>query len=51
MEVPTCKEWRELQIAWRRQVEPQKKMGQAKVINGVKFWEDNFNGIKVLLPA
>lgn len=51
MPVPTCKEWRELQIATRGQREPQKKLGTEKIIDGVKYWEDSYMGVKVLLPA
>lgn len=49
--VPTCKQWREMQIATRSQREPQKRFGTETVINGVKFWEDSYMGVKVLLPA
>ncbi|KAI1778466.1 gibberellin 3-beta hydroxylase [Hypoxylon cercidicola] len=51
MAVPNCKDWREHQIARKGQSEPQKKNGTPKIINGVKFWEDTYMGVKVLLPA
>lgn len=51
MPVPTCKQWREMQISTRSQREPQKRFGTETVINGVKYWEDSYMGVKVLLPA
>lgn len=49
--VPTNKEWREIQVSTRVQVPPEEKGGGIKVVNGVKYGEDTFHGVKVLLPV
>ena len=49
--VPTNKQWREAQVSTRSQVAPKDRLGGIKVVNGVKYGEDSFMGVKVLLPA
>lgn len=49
--VPTNKEWREAQISARLQVAPKDRLGGIKKINGVKYGEDTFLGVKVMLPV
>ncbi|KAF2112237.1 hypothetical protein BDV96DRAFT_634013 [Lophiotrema nucula] len=51
VDVPTNKEWREIQIATRSQVPPEKRTGGIQEINGVKYGADEFFGVKVLLPV
>lgn len=49
--VPTNKEWREVQISMRNQVGPKERLGGVKVVDGVKYGEDTFMGVKVMLPV
>lgn len=51
MQLPTCKQWREVSIATRGVREPQSKLGKEKIIDGVRFWEDTYMGVKNLIPA
>ncbi|KAK4955097.1 hypothetical protein LTR10_007291 [Elasticomyces elasticus] len=49
--VPTNREWREIQVSTRQQQPPEQRLGGLKVVDGVKYGEDEFFGVKVLLPA
>jgi isopenicillin N synthase-like dioxygenase len=49
--VPTNKEWREAQVSTRSQVAPEEKSGGVKEIDGVRYGEDSFLGVKVALPV
>lgn len=49
--VPTNKEWREAQVSTRVQVPPEEKSGGMKYVNGIKYAEDTFHGVKVLMPV
>jgi len=45
------RQWREIQISTNQQIPPEKRTGGIKEINGVKYGEDEFFGVKVLLPV
>lgn len=49
--VPTNREWREAQVAARSQMAPEERLGGVKEVNGVKYGEDKFMGVKVMLPV
>ena len=49
--VPTAREWREAQVSTRVQVPPEEKSGGVRVVDGVRYGEDEFLGVKVLLPV
>ncbi|KAK5678872.1 hypothetical protein LTS10_008527 [Elasticomyces elasticus] len=49
--VPTNREWREIQVSTRQQQPPEQRLGGLKIVDGVKYGEDEFFGVKVLLPA
>lgn len=51
MPVPTCKEWREAQVSTRVQVAPEEKLQGVKEIDGVKYGQDVFHGVPVMLPV
>lgn len=49
--IPTNKEWREAQVSTRSQIPPKDRLGGVKEVDGVKYGEDNFLGVKVMLPV
>lgn len=49
--VPTNRQWREAQVSTRVQVAPEERKGGVREIGGVKYGEDEFFGVKVLLPV
>lgn len=49
--VPTNKEWREAQVAARVQIPPEERLGGIKEVDGVKYAEDRYMGVRVMLPV
>jgi len=49
--VPTNKEWREAQISTRSQIPPEERSGGVKEVDGAKYGEDTFFGVRVMLPV
>lgn len=49
--VPSCREWREIQVATRSQIPPETRLGGVTEIDGVKYGVDEFLGVKVMLPV
>lgn len=49
--VPTNKEWRESQVSTRAQAAPEERLDGIKEIDGVKYGQDIFHGVPVMLPV